>query len=146
MSLYVGYVCILFVAWSVSRQIEKNFSFSPSLKHRFDPTMKTIAAYLLSNLTGEAPTAAKLEAILSSVGIEADSSRIETLIKELEGKDLAEVIAEGNSKLASVPSGGAAVASSGGAAGKNLYIIHSFKVLWIVPRTHRLYYYKSISY
>ena len=108
--------------------------------------MKTIAAYLLSNLTGEAPTAAKLEAILSSVGIEADSSRIETLIKELEGKDLAEVVAEGNTKLASVPSGGAAVASSGAAAGKNLHIIHSFKVLWIIPCTHRIYYFNSIFY
>ena len=85
--------------------------------------MKTIAAYLLSNLTGEAPTAAKLEAIFSSVGIEADSSRIATLLKELEGKDLAEVIAEGNTKLASVPSGGA-VSSSGGAAGKNCASIH----------------------
>ena len=91
--------------------------------------MKTIAAYLLSNLTGEAVTAAKMEAILSSVGIEADSSRIATLLKELEGKDLAEVIAEGNSKLASVPSGGAAVASSG-AAGMSMSFLTYSKEEW----------------
>ena len=79
--------------------------------------MKFIAAYLLSNLSGEQVTSAKINAILSSVGIESDDAKVETLLASLAGKDLAEVIAEGNSKLASVPSGGAAVASSG-AAGK----------------------------
>lgn len=75
--------------------------------------MKVIAAYLLASLTGEPVTESKLTAILSSVGVEADSSRVAALLKELEGKDIATVIAEGNSKLASVPSGGSAVASSG---------------------------------
>ena len=52
-----------------------------------------------------------------AVGIEADSDRVEALISELEGKDIAEVIAAGVSKLASVPAGGggAAMASTGGA-------------------------------
>ena len=36
-------------------------------------------------------------------------------MKELEGKDITEVIAAGVSKLASVPAGGGAVAAGGGA-------------------------------
>ena len=51
------------------------------------------------------------------MGIEADADRVEALLKELGGKDIAEVIAAGVSKLASVPAGGggAAMASTGGA-------------------------------
>jgi large subunit ribosomal protein LP2 len=80
--------------------------------------MRHIAAYLLLQIGGNAsPTAADISKLLSTVGIEADESRLETLISELDGKDINALIAEGNSKLASVPSGGgAAVASSGGAA------------------------------
>jgi len=48
------------------------------------------------------------------VGIEADSDRVEALLKELEGKDITEVIASGVSKLASVPAGGGGVAAAGG--------------------------------
>ena len=40
---------------------------------------------------------------------------MDALLKELEGKDITEVIASGVSKLASVPAGGGAVAASGGA-------------------------------
>ena len=47
------------------------------------------------------------------MGIEADEDRVDALLKELDGKDIAEVIAAGCSKLASVPSGGGAIASSG---------------------------------
>jgi large subunit ribosomal protein LP2 len=54
--------------------------------------------------------------VRAAVGIEADSERVDALISELEGKDIAEVIAAGASKLASVPAGGGvAMASSGGA-------------------------------
>ena len=60
------------------------------------------------------PSADDINKILSSVGIEADSDRVESLLKELEGKDITEVIASGVSKLASVPAGGGAVAASGG--------------------------------
>ncbi|KAA8650528.1 hypothetical protein EYZ11_002074 [Aspergillus tanneri] len=77
--------------------------------------MKHLAAYLLLALAGnEAPSAADIKAVLSSVGIDADEERLTKLVAELEGKDLQELIAEGSSKLASVPSGGAAAA--GGAA------------------------------
>ena len=60
------------------------------------------------------PSADDINKILSSVGIEADSERVDALLKELEGKDITEVIASGVSKLASVPAGGGAMAASGG--------------------------------
>ncbi|KOS18979.1 60S acidic ribosomal protein P2 [Escovopsis weberi] len=78
--------------------------------------MKYLAAFLLLTLTGEAPSAEKIKAILSAVGIDADEERLTTLLGEVEGKDVAELIAEGSAKLASVPSGGAA-AAGGAAAG-----------------------------
>jgi hypothetical protein len=49
------------------------------------------------------------------VGIEADSDRVDALLKELDGKNIEEVIGSGLSKLASVPSGGGAVAMASGA-------------------------------
>ncbi|UPK94748.1 hypothetical protein LCI18_005683 [Fusarium solani-melongenae] len=79
--------------------------------------MKHLAAYLLLTLGGNAsPSAADIKAVLESVGIEADDSRLETLISELKGKDIQELIAEGSEKLASVPSGGAGGAGGAGAA------------------------------
>ncbi|KAL8860081.1 MAG: hypothetical protein Q9178_003345 [Gyalolechia marmorata] len=85
--------------------------------------MKHLAAYLLLGLGGNtSPSAEDVKSVLSSVGIDADSDRLDKLIKELEGKDLQELIAEGSQKLASVPSGGgggggAAATAAGGAAG-----------------------------
>ncbi|GAA0140663.1 ribosomal protein [Lithospermum erythrorhizon] len=84
--------------------------------------MKLIASYLLAVLGGNiSPSAEDLKNILSSVGAEADDERIEFLLKEVQGKDITELIASGREKLASVPSGGGAVAFSaptggGGAA------------------------------
>ncbi|CAH9052562.1 unnamed protein product [Cuscuta europaea] len=86
--------------------------------------MKFIAAYLMAVLGGKAsPSAGDIKKILSSVGAEADDSKLELLLSQVEGKDITELIAAGREKLASVPSGGgggvAAVAtapSSGGGA------------------------------
>ncbi|KAJ9106220.1 60s acidic ribosomal protein P2 [Naganishia friedmannii] len=79
--------------------------------------MKFLAAYLLLQLGGNtSPSAADITSLLEAGGVEADSSRIEKLISELEGKDINQLIAEGQSKLASVPSGGAAASSSAPAA------------------------------
>jgi large subunit ribosomal protein LP2 len=51
--------------------------------------MKHLAAYLLLTLGGnESPSAADIKKVLSSVGIEADSDRLDTLIGELKGKDI----------------------------------------------------------
>lgn len=54
--------------------------------------MKHLAAYLLLGLGGNtSPSAADVKAVLESVGIEADDDRLNTLISELEGKDISEV-------------------------------------------------------
>ncbi|KAF5335984.1 hypothetical protein D9611_006288 [Ephemerocybe angulata] len=84
--------------------------------------MRYIAAYLLLQTGGNAsPSAADIKKLLDVAGIETDEERLSKLISELEGKDINELIAEGSSKLASVPAGGAGAASAaapaaGGAA------------------------------
>ncbi|TKA76870.1 60S acidic ribosomal protein P2 [Cryomyces minteri] len=80
--------------------------------------MKHLAAYLLLGLGGNtSPSAEDIKGVLEAVGIEADETRLDKLIEELKGKDINELIAEGSSKLASVPSGGSGgAAASGGAA------------------------------
>jgi len=82
--------------------------------------MRYIAAYLLLQIGGNAsPTAADIKKLLGTVSIDCDDERLDKLISELEGKSIDQLIAEGSSKLASVPSGGGgggAVAASGGSA------------------------------
>ncbi|BDA48902.1 probable 60S acidic ribosomal protein P2 at N-terminal half [Coccomyxa sp. Obi] len=80
--------------------------------------MRVISAYLLAVLGGNSsPSKDDITKILGSVGIEADEDRVDALLKELDGKDITEVIAAGVSKLASVPSGGGAMVASGGGGG-----------------------------
>jgi len=80
--------------------------------------MKYVAAYLLAQLAGkESPSAADVKAVLAGAAAEVDDSKLSAFMAEIEGKDVAELIAEGNKKLASVPSGGAGPAAAGGAAG-----------------------------
>ncbi|XP_055505661.1 ribosomal protein, large P2, like isoform X2 [Leucoraja erinacea] len=79
--------------------------------------MRYVAAYLLAVLGGnEAPASKDIKKILDSVGIEADDERLNKVISELKGKNVGDVIAAGNAKLASVPSGGAVAVSAAGAA------------------------------
>merc|ERR1711939_175389 len=81
--------------------------------------MKHMAAYLLLGLGGNtSPSANDIKEVLASVGVETEQARVESLLKELEGKDINELIKEGTEKLASVPSGGAVAAApaAGGAA------------------------------
>ncbi|CAN6637735.1 large ribosomal subunit protein P2B [Trichomonascus vanleenenianus] len=79
--------------------------------------MKYLAAYLLLTSGGNAaPTADDIKKVLSAVGIEAEEDRLAALLKEIEGKDVNELIAQGTEKLASVPTGGAAPAAGGAAA------------------------------
>ncbi|EEQ38888.1 hypothetical protein EJF18_30269 [Clavispora lusitaniae] len=79
--------------------------------------MKYLAAYLLLVQGGNtSPSASDISALLETVGVEVEESRISTLLGELKDKTIEELIAEGNTKLASVPTGGAAAASSGSAA------------------------------
>ena len=73
--------------------------------------MRYVAAALLVALGGGDVSEANIKKLLDVVGIECDSEKVGIVVKELAGKNIEELIAEGNSKLASVPSGGA-----GGAA------------------------------
>jgi large subunit ribosomal protein LP2 len=54
--------------------------------------MKHLAAYLLLSLNGGSPSESDVKKLLSSVGIEADESRLEKLFAELKGKDINEVV------------------------------------------------------
>merc|ERR1712226_802227 len=77
--------------------------------------MRYVAAYLLAQLGGNnAPDAAAIKAILGSV--DADEEKMNKVISELSGKAIADVLAEGKEKLASVPSGGGAAPAAGAAA------------------------------
>jgi large subunit ribosomal protein LP2 len=54
--------------------------------------MKHLAAYLLLSLGGNtSPSASDIKEVLSSVGVESDDSRVESLLSELKGKDINEV-------------------------------------------------------
>ena len=54
--------------------------------------MRYVAAYLLATLGGnENPSASDIKDILSSVGIDVDSERLDVVIKELNGKNVNEV-------------------------------------------------------
>jgi large subunit ribosomal protein LP2 len=73
--------------------------------------MRHLAVYLMLVIGGNAsPTAEDVTNALSQCGIEVDEERLNTLITELEGKDLAQLIAEGKEKL--VVGGGAAAAAA----------------------------------
>lgn len=51
--------------------------------------MKHLAAYLLLGLAGNtSPSAADIKTVLESVGIDADSDRLDKLLSELDGKDV----------------------------------------------------------
>ena len=51
--------------------------------------MRYIAAYLLLKIAGnESPTAADVTKVIQSVGIEVDEARLDSLISELDGKDI----------------------------------------------------------
>ncbi|KAG8563931.1 hypothetical protein GDO81_016258 [Engystomops pustulosus] len=80
--------------------------------------MRYVAAYLLAVLGGtDNPSAGDLKKILDSVGIELDKELADKVISELKGKKIDDVIAQGNTKLASMPAGGAvAVSASAGSA------------------------------
>ncbi|XP_010865677.1 60S acidic ribosomal protein P2-like [Esox lucius] len=80
--------------------------------------MRYVAAYLLAVLGGNtSPSSKDIKNILGSVGIEAESERLDKVVNELSGKNINDVMNSGLSKLASVPSGGAVAAPAASAAG-----------------------------
>merc|ERR1711994_289371 len=78
--------------------------------------MRYVAAALLAGLGGKSIDAANIKSILGSVGIEAESDKIDLVFKELAGKDVEVLIAEGQTKLASMPAGGGGAAPAAGGA------------------------------
>merc|ERR1712002_49977 len=83
--------------------------------------MRYVAAYLLAALGGnENPTTNDLKTILESVGVGYDEERASLVVNQCKGKSVAELIAAGSEKMASMPAGGggggggAAAASSAG--------------------------------
>lgn len=75
--------------------------------------MKYLAAYLLVQLAKEAPEASDIKTVLGAAGIDADMDAINKLMTELSGKSIDDLVAQGSSKLASMPSVGAAPAAAG---------------------------------
>jgi len=78
--------------------------------------MRYLAAYLLAVLGGnENPGEADIKKILSSVGIDADAEALKKVIASLKGKNLEQLIAEGRTKLSSMPTGGGAAPAAAAA-------------------------------
>merc|ERR1711981_664003 len=69
--------------------------------------MKYVAAFMLASLAGSADKAA-VKKILESIGAEINAEQLDKVCSELASKNVDEVVAEGMSLLASVPSGGGA--------------------------------------
>src|SRR6056297_2238437 len=82
--------------------------------------MNVVASYLLLKLGGKDPSADDITSVIASAGGEADAAQVELLLKEMEGKDVEELLKDGKEKLKSVSmgggGGGAAPAAAGGDA------------------------------
>jgi large subunit ribosomal protein LP2 len=74
--------------------------------------MKLITAYALLVVSGkEAPTVEEVTAVVTAAGGEVDEAALASLIGDLEGKSIHELLAKGQESLKSVS--GAAVSSGG---------------------------------
>merc|ERR1712223_1979894 len=92
--------------FTVFSRLKNCFRVFFRLKKHQTSIMRYVAAALLAGLGGKSIDAANIKSILGSVGIEAESDKIDLVVKELAGKDVEELIAEGQTKLASMPAGG----------------------------------------
>ena len=80
--------------------------------------MKHLAVYMMLVLGGNSsPTKEDITKALGSVGIEIDETRLDQMLGDLEGKDLAELLATGKGMLASFGGGGGGGGGGGAAAG-----------------------------
>ena len=68
------------------------------------------------------PTADDVTTALSTVGVEPDSEQLGKLISELEGKDLDEVLASGETMLAKFGSGGGGGGGGGGKFSSHIFV------------------------
>merc|ERR1712183_643403 len=74
--------------------------------------MRYGAAYMLAALSGTTPTAADIERILSSVGVECDGALAKQVVDAFGGRDVQTVVDEGMEKMGGLSLGG----GGGGAA------------------------------
>jgi len=79
--------------------------------------MRYVAAALLAAMGGQDVNETNIKKILDVVGIEADSEKLAIVVKELAGKSVEDLIAEGSTKLATMPAGGGGAAAAAPAAG-----------------------------
>merc|ERR1719420_2898954 len=88
--------------------------------------MKYMSAYAMAYLAGnESPSAADVKKILEAGGIEIDEADLKTVITQMDGKNIPELIAAGMGKLEKLGGGvgggggggGGAAAAAGGAGG-----------------------------
>ena len=79
------------------------------------PQMRYLAAAALLVLGGKEVTADAVKAVLTAAGAEVDEERVTLLLKELEGKDIHELLAKGEKDLKSVVGVAAAPAAGAGA-------------------------------
>merc|ERR1712228_1010643 len=80
--------------------------------------MRYVAAYLLAALGGnESPSINDLKTILESVGVGYDEERASLVVNQCDGKSIADLIAAGSAKMASMPAGGGGGGGGSAAAG-----------------------------
>ena len=81
--------------------------------------MRHLATYLLLKIGGnENPTAEDIKNALQPLSIDVDEERLNALISELEGKDLAELVNLGKSRLVSASASSAAAAPAAASGDK----------------------------
>ena len=69
--------------------------------------MRHVAAFLLAVIGGNNnPSEKDLKAIMNSVGIEADAKQLKIVVDQLKGKDVFQLMEEGQSLLADMSMGG----------------------------------------
>mmetsp|Transcript_10123 Transcript_10123/g.15157 ORF Transcript_10123/g.15157 Transcript_10123/m.15157 type:complete len:110 (+) Transcript_10123:63-392(+) len=80
--------------------------------------MRIIGAYMLCKLNGtEKPEAKDIIKILDAIGAKPDEEKLKLFMSQVEGKDLAEVIAAGSKKLGAMPGGAVGGGAPGGGEG-----------------------------
>jgi len=68
--------------------------------------MQEVAALLLCKLGGKSGSADEISAVITAAGGEPNEEQIATLVGELDGKDINELLASGAGKLKDIPMGG----------------------------------------
>lgn len=74
--------------------------------------MRYVAAAMLVSMAGNEVSDANIKKVLDSVGVEADKEKVALVVKSLKGKNINDLVTEGQARLGSVPSGGAAITAA----------------------------------